>query len=91
MVNVARNDANRVRSFMGKDTISIGIVRHPKHHFQSVFEYIDMSFFMKQLTNRSELLTQFLNDSAVLKKVINLTGSFEPVFHLLKNGMFHLA
>ena len=89
LINIARNNIEGIRSFAAKETYNIAVVRHPVPHFQSIYDYIDMSYFMEALSNDTNLFEEFAKDPGEgLKKVVNHTKVFDPMFHLLKNGMF---
>ena len=48
-----------------------------------------MPYFMKMISNDSNLFDKFAKDpDGYLKQVVNNTKMFDPVFNLLNNGMF---
>lgn len=89
LINIARNDFNRIKAF-AKETFTVTIMRNPVEHFQSVYDYIDMEFFMKQLSNSTDLFSVFsANPGKYIEKIINETRTFDPLFHLLTNGKYN--
>ncbi|XP_057309669.1 uncharacterized protein LOC130647730 [Hydractinia symbiolongicarpus] len=87
MINVARNSKHNIHSAVAKNAVKIAVVRNPVTHFQSIYEYVDVSFFMRDINTNTSQFSDFVQNPAMyIRKIMNTSNMFDPVFHLLKNG-----
>ncbi|XP_012562287.2 galactosylceramide sulfotransferase isoform X1 [Hydra vulgaris] len=90
LIDVARTQVSRIKSFVSRETVFIGVVRNPIDHFQSLYDYMDISYFMALISNGTDLFSEFAsNPLEKTSQFVNKTKKYEPIFDLIKNPQLY--